>query len=671
MVAESSASQAILRTNGGLPSRHSYEHPQGQHTSTSNQEAQSVDTAVNAVPIKNDTEDGTAVTPPAEAATSEASVAGASLSVPSALDPQTPPFVPEASRTPPEAVDTTSDSTAGEGDVPSKQSDPHPLQTTTPWMPYQTTPPDDSIRSPIQQPLHNHGHPAPLFYDPTAPYNHPSVNPAVYYGYGLSNSLSFYPQSSQSYTSASPAQSSYEGYAIANTPRASQPQPNAHSHRHAPSTSTPFSNPLVHPTYEPQAQYAPNIPQFGNHLPITPSATPSNSESHKQAPSPTDNTTHDTSSDQPGALDGRGQADVLQKVSQEYKEWCDRTVDTLKDEVEPSVCSDTLLNHLIENFNNPAFADCELYISHVSHRFEPAVVSLHSLLIAQNVVLHELVQGAEIREDGKKQILLVVKDQYAAPAALRTAIQVCYGKRPSQYTGYPGDPASEPATSKVWMDNALALAAAGHLLGMTGVAHRGEQIASVILDWHNIQQALSFALDTNVQRAWGSSTVSSTFPCNASELLLSCLYFVVRNISEDTNLDLAAKPLPSINRLPAVLDSQAQSSRSRLSRIQFGDLRLETQDPPTEHDVLVSRILLSLPFVHFKFILDRLPVEINKKIARPIVEERERRRLRALDAQTNTTSAITEETPALVQAERIVQRDEEGGSRLGVEEVKV
>ncbi|KAL8978210.1 MAG: hypothetical protein Q9205_006155, partial [Flavoplaca limonia] len=235
------------------------------------------------------------------------------------------------------------------------------------------------------------------------------------------------------------------------------------------------------------------------------------------------------------------------------------------------------------------------------------------------------------------------------------AVKVCYGERPSLYTGYIDELSSEEAVSEIWMNNAFAFAAAGHLLEMTGVAHRGEQIASMVLDWNNLEHALSFAMDTTIQRVWGSTTSFSSFPCNASELLLSCLYFVIGNISGTIRLDLSAKSLSSINRLPTA--SEAPSSRSRLSRIQFGELPVEDGEPISKQDSLTSAILFSLPFDHVKFILDRVPTNINKEIVKPVVQERERRRLRILNALKSTDSADAQLHPSLIQEESIHESD--------------
>ncbi|KAL8934808.1 MAG: hypothetical protein Q9216_005724 [Gyalolechia sp. 2 TL-2023] len=581
--------------------------------------------------------------------------AAANPVLPSVLDPQTPPFVPEASRASPEAVDNTADLN-GENNPPEQddQRIPYPLHTTAPWMPYHDTPPDDSVHSPVQQSYRSYGQSNPLFYDPTISYDHSNSNPSNYYGHGQYPNLSFHPQSSPSYPSNSSAQSAYQGYAMATTPHVIHSRSDAPSHQHAPSTASRLSNPPLYPAFQPQTQYPPGIPHFGSQLPITPSATPSNSGSQKQELSQNDAPNHSSSGHQTKLADSHERGRSTVGISRDYKDWCDRTNQTLKEETESSARPATLLKHLIDNFNRPAFADCELYISHVNHKFEPAVVSLHSLLIAQNTKLQNLLQDAEIREDGKKQILLAVTDQHTTPAALKIAIKVCYGERPSQYICFPGELGSEADISTAWMDNALALAAAGHLLGMIGVAHRGEQIASIILDWHNLEQALSFAMDTNIRRAWGSSTNTSSFPCNASELLLSCLYFLISNPTESIKIDTTAKTIPTIDRLPTVPDCEAPSTKSRLSQIQFGQLPVMTEEAFDKHDVLISSILLSLPFTHFKFVLDRMPVPVNRKVAGLLIAERERRRLRASSVLPG-------------KEERLVESDGDGNGRFSVE----
>ncbi|KAL8673730.1 MAG: hypothetical protein Q9168_001837 [Polycauliona sp. 1 TL-2023] len=606
-------------------------------------------------------------TPPVEESSSKDTDAttkmpsAVNFSSPSILDPETPAFVPDHAKTPTETLDGTS-SLDGHPNDPSL---PYPIQTTAPgsWTPYDSTSPDYSLRSPTQQAYATYGEPPPPFYAPTVVQNDRYSGSPMYYGYDPSRNMSFYPRSSRSYVSASPVQSSYEGYAMASAPQALHGRTMSSSHPHYKYPTEKVEGPSAYIPSQFLSQHAPHAhpaPQFGSHFPITPSATPSNSGSQKHEPPTTDvaqHSVHPESVEQPVEADTTGHEESTIKTNQEYRQWCQTILETLQDEADGPGIPQALSNHLIANFNNPTFADCELYISHVNHRFEPVVVSLHSLLIAQNPKLKSLLQSAEIREDGKKQMLLNVKDPYADPAALKSAVKICYGERSSLYTGYPGDLTSEQEVSSAWMTNALAFAAAGHVLEMTGLAHRGEQIASMVLDWNNLEQALSFAMDTTVQRAWGSPTSSSSFPCNASELLLSCLYFVVSNISGDIRLDLSAKPLAFANRLPTTSESDTVSPRSRLNRIQFGEIPVKKEEPISKQDIFTSSILFSLPFDHVKFILDRVPMNLNIAITKLVVQERERRRLRTLNAVTSTNTTDAPSHPSLVQEETILEQE--------------
>lgn len=615
-----------------------------------------------------------------------------------AFDPETPPFVPESSQTPtetpeatsssvlesqsPHPVFTTSNSTPESADAISNSSDTnddaakppnpkvlYPLQTPTSWIPCQTTPPEDVIFSLTQQPYHDYEQAAPLHFGSSVHENHKYLRNKTDSRCDYTRASVSHPQSSRSFISASPAQSTYEGYTISGAPHMIHSRTDSLSYRHHPSTTTTMENHPPHNFFQFQHQHFEVIPQFGSHLPITPSATPSNSGSQKQGFSPTAKVEPSTSMDHNGAAKRSGQDRSTKQISPKYKEWCVRTLEILQETNDPSIFPYPLSTHLLNNFNYPAFADCELYISHANNRFDPAVVSLHTLLVAQNEKLLELLHHAEIREDGKKQILLNVYDQYTNPDALKAALKVCYGERPSKNVGYPEELASELEISTTWMENALALAAAGHLLGMIGIAHRGEQIASIVLDWDNLERALSFAMDASIRRVWGSSTSSSSFPSNASELLLSCLYFIISNVSENTRLDFTAKSMSSIDRLPAVPQSQPQSSRSRLSRIKFGDLPNEAVEPFSNHDILASSILFSVPFAHLKFILDRLPSNVNNKITKLVVEERERRRHQVLNTRTGTVQVNENGNQSFVLQERVITLEDDEQGRLGVEQL--
>ncbi|KAL8715113.1 MAG: hypothetical protein Q9220_001070 [cf. Caloplaca sp. 1 TL-2023] len=579
-----------------------------------------------------------------------------------ALDPSSPPFVPEAANISPEKDGLSS--CLGDEDVVSTKANepavsprlPHP---TSAWVPSHTMPTGNPTLFSPPQPYQEYSTPSPMYYS-TAPPHPKYPNATTYYTYHQPHHQSMHPQNTPSYINASPAQSSYEGYAIANTPHVVHSRPGSSSRHSYLSSATFMPNASPYTPFQQQRSFPQLLPQFGSHFPITPSTTPSNSGSQKLETSPVDSTETNATAPISTTAGEFNQDETSKAIGQEYQVWCAEQVKSLKEVNNPWVSFSPLSSHLLNNFNDPAFADCELYMSHTKYRFEPAVVSLHSLLIAQNPKLRALLHDAEIREDGKKQILLSVKDSYTDPTALKTALKACYGEHPSAFSGFPGKLSSESQMSTTWMGNALAYAAAGHLVEMAGVAHRGEQIASAILRWDNLGQSISYSLDPSIRRIWGSSSDDpASLSSNASEVLLSCLYFIINNISDRVRLDLEAKPITAIDRLPAGPDHHRQSSKPRLSRIQFGELPIVGDEPASQQDVLASRILLSLPFRHLKFILDRVPIDVNRKIGTPLVEERERRRLRARNAQSDTIHMTSEQALALAQEERLVATDGE------------
>ncbi|KAL8869586.1 MAG: hypothetical protein Q9174_004166 [Haloplaca sp. 1 TL-2023] len=615
---------------------------------------------------------------------------------PHVLNPETAAFVPEPSQTSTQTPDvdsptsqemqkaytygTSSPSTHSAEELGSpdhrnadvifpQSGGTYSLHIPAPWKVSQTTLPEDTALSTVP---HSATPPLDFHTSESVPTNprRKLPNDAPTHGNDHTSHVSFNPHPSPLYPSASPFYSTYEGYAITLEPQAYPPGADPRSNGNVRYSRQAIHNPATYHPYQYSSPQVHSLPQFGSHLPLTPSATPSNSGSQKQSASPVVRGEVNTPTMQQQTINGIQTTNSVRSISPGYREWCERTKKMLSEDVGSPSFPDPIVAHVQDNFNNPAFADCELYISHTDHRFDPTVFSVHTLLLAQNERLCGMLPNAEVREDGKRQILLSVQDAYTNPKALRAALKLCYGDHSSAFRDslYPAGLNSESEISTEWMDNALALAATGHLLGMVGLAHRGEQIASMVLDWNNLQYALSYVMDSTIRRAWGTAPTTANFPNNASELLLSCLYFVVRNISEETRLDLGAESLTSLERLPLAPEPRPRSPRSQLSRIRFGDLPTETEDPVSENDVLMSSVLLSLPFPYVKFIVDRITEKANQKIIKPLIEERERRRLWVMKARTSIGQVTVDSVPMSVHQERVVAVDQDNG-RMSVEQV--
>ena len=348
-----------------------------------------------------------------------------------------------------------------------------------------------------------------------------------------------------------------------------------------------------------------------------------------------------------------------------------------------SVLADYLLNH----FNTPSFADCQLYVSNTSGTFDTVDFSLHSLLVSRSLKISELLDDAEPGVDGRKVLRMDMSDRFVTPKALEAALRVFYGghlmglkvlgvgEQNLVFSGNGDLPCYHSATSA--LDYALAYAAAGCLMQMPLVAHRGIDIASRLLSWETVEKTLSFALEGGLSPGWTTETEIETSPTRSSstdsskehspidtpastdethdesslsppqslpspspptgalylpyadDLLHTALTFLTQNFPPAFTLDVSAPPQPHIDRLPPV--ARSTPAKSRLSSIQFGDYSATEPAAPDAHTTTtLSSILLSVPFVLLAYLVDRLDEDTAGGLLPPLVRERERRRLEVL-----------------------------------------
>lgn len=347
-----------------------------------------------------------------------------------------------------------------------------------------------------------------------------------------------------------------------------------------------------------------------------------------------------------------------------------------------------LADYLLDHFNNPSFSNCQLHITNTSGTFDKVEYSLHSLLIARNSRILDLLDSAEPGGDSRKLLLMDITDRFVTPIALEAALRVYYGGPLLRQDAFGegeqnlvpqgnGDlPHYHSPTSA--MDHALAYAAAGCLMQMPGVAHRGIQIASRLLSRETIEKTLSFALEGGLSPAWtaehreteisptkSSSTDSSkdhspidtpastdethegsnishpqslpslpppvggTYAPHADHLLRTALAFLIQDFPPAFTLDASAPPQPYIDRLPPL--AKPPSTKSRLSSIQFGDYSAQdSAAPDAQTTATLSSILLSVPFILLAYIVDSLGENTRLLLLHPLVKERERRRREVL-----------------------------------------
>lgn len=345
----------------------------------------------------------------------------------------------------------------------------------------------------------------------------------------------------------------------------------------------------------------------------------------------------------------------------------------------PSSAPHHLVRYLARQFNTREHADCCLRMSHEVQRFEILEFFVHSLLIDQSPLLRNLRKSTTIRENGLASLQIQTRDRFITPQAIETTLLFCYGKPINDFNGFPE--AISPSKSSVevsvsWMENALAVAAAGHLFHLGAVISRGLQVASTILNWGNIERALAFTLDGGLEPVLDfdgvfANTTSSSSPfadavtavatpspsssenfeagpsieceessdCtsrsyspSANDFLRHCLDFVVSEFPQSWELDTTAKPLAEIDRLPANEASRSPLTKSRLSMIQFGDHPSE-KERQSDVDIALSSLLLSVSYPLLVYILSQFHGTLRNSIINPIVDERERRRHKALTSR--------------------------------------
>jgi len=120
----------------------------------------------------------------------------------------------------------------------------------------------------------------------------------------------------------------------------------------------------------------------------------------------------------------------------------------------------------------------------------------------------------------------------------------------------------------------------------------------------------------------------------ASYMLHFSLSFIASSFPDPWILDRSAKEIPIVDRLPFAGELPKPCIRTALARIQFGQSAPELDPTIADRDALISRIVLSVPFDNLCHVAAwRSPSLIRQLLQ--IIEERERRRLVALNSEVH------------------------------------
>ena len=396
------------------------------------------------------------------------------------------------------------------------------------------------------------------------------------------------------------------------------------------------------------------------------------------------------------------------EAAQDYNVWRKMALDDLRTVSEMLQHEQMMMpSFFLQHFNNSRYADCRIRISIKERPNDNLELLLHSVLLSYSPTLALELESSEPADDGLRVITLDTSDKFITLDAVESALYTCYGRPLCDFIGTTLNVAvSFAQDSATWMENALAFVAAGELLGLPAVVSRGLQIAMRILNWDNVEKALSFALDgwakedpaftdsvstllyglihpddvmiedhsadqllagDRISPNTGSMTREIVDPhsMNAVPLVASCLQMILHKLPQGWKLDTSAPSLSLIDRLPQTLGRRPSIPRARLSQIQFGSLSTEeTKETQkvSEQDTMLSSIMLSLPFFLIKFLTSEL-YSIPLKSLNALVDEREcRRHLVLLECPAYSSGTQSLDTSDPVGWEEYVEMvtDDEG-----------
>lgn len=340
----------------------------------------------------------------------------------------------------------------------------------------------------------------------------------------------------------------------------------------------------------------------------------------------------------------------------------------------------TMPSFFLQHFNRPRYADCRLRISVPGKEHAEVDLLLHSVLLTYSPALASKLEASEPALDGLRLIVVEVSDRFITPTAVESALYTCYGRQLRDFIGTTSNVSlSNAQDSATWMENALAFAAAGQFLGLPAVVARGLQIATRILNWDNIEIALSYALDSQAKLvAEGADSVfapthhlmdagDAAPPLNstsqysgvneqppASEsIIASCLKLIVDQFPEncqDWRVDRSAQSLPSIDRLPEAPLEPQNIKKPQLTRIKFGELSpAELEETPvyTDGNTQLSSILISLPYKFIEPLVTELLLRghISHDSLGALIAERERRRRFVLQHESACSRDVLTKDP--------------------------
>ncbi|OAA70619.1 hypothetical protein ISF_02593 [Cordyceps fumosorosea ARSEF 2679] len=348
----------------------------------------------------------------------------------------------------------------------------------------------------------------------------------------------------------------------------------------------------------------------------------------------------------------------------------------------PSDDADHLAGYAQQQFGNPELSDCSLELRYLDDRAPPVRIAGHRFILNRSPELASLLRQQIVSpsppDRSQQTVLIETNSKWIRSDSFYMAAQRLYGLPLLQYLGprnhhTDSGEFTDAGSIVEQLDFALSYAAAGQLIGWAPITKRGCEVSTQLIDWQTIERVLEFALEGH--RDQGTHDIYR-YGEGSKIILDAVVTFIVHNFPPTFELDTDVIAPVQYARLPMhspppSLPTAQQSMASlagekpvvqlgkgrrsqKLTNIQFGDLTLTESNPtsatetpkasrpaqPVSHSVL-SRILLNIPFTQLKMILESAGsgnvngwanAESRYRIVKAAVDEREARRIKAVDA---------------------------------------
>ncbi|KAL1986821.1 hypothetical protein VTN96DRAFT_5474 [Rasamsonia emersonii] len=353
-----------------------------------------------------------------------------------------------------------------------------------------------------------------------------------------------------------------------------------------------------------------------------------------------------------------------------------------------------LTEHLLRSFEGEQFTDAQIVLTSMENMFYPITFRVHQVLMAQSPVLASILKRKAAFEQ-KNAINVISGRKFCLARAFETALQNLYGlplvdgPRLKQLTmkalGWEGCPVEIDSIKNkgATIDFAICYGVSGAFLHNREILETGFKLVIELIEWDTLQLALQFGLFAADFLVSYDSNASSERPPQrnnnntnrrgkkantapdvkappihdnlnkevlevwAPKVVSAALQFMIRSLPTVFHFDRLAQATSMPDRIPADLRTVPGSilANPKLASVKFGSMGSASEQKPSRECTLASAVFLSLPFERLReaFGIMRQRRVLGLDLVRAILQEREERRLRALQAYAKKNPKIRNE----------------------------